>query len=306
MDYITGINRGIDYLENHLNGEIDLEAAAKEAAMSVSYFQKIFGILFGITLGEYIRLRRLSLAGRDLARTREKVIDVAAKYGYETPESFTRAFTKFHGISPSAARNEAEKLSYFSPLSIRITLQGGKTMNYSIKTLNEIHLMGYKTRFIGAPYGNARATQEENLLVTTRAKQWLLRGAADACTDGNTEICVLTDQNADGYTFWYTTQVEGYNRDNFYNPKVTGIDFMRSFGFEELTIPRNTYAVFSTDKQAYPVERYIALREAIANEILASEDLKIADGPELAIYHWSPVQSRAQRYIEIYIPIMQR
>lgn len=132
MDWITGIQNAIDYLEEHLTEEIDYTAVAREAACSVFSFQRIFHILCGYSLGEYIRNRRLTLAGAELRAADRKVIDVALKYGYESPESFTRAFFKFHGITPSEARRETSELRSFSRLSVKITLQGGSWMNYRI------------------------------------------------------------------------------------------------------------------------------------------------------------------------------
>ena len=106
MDWVTGIQNAINYVEEHLTDEIDMELVAKKAACSEFYFQRIFGVLCGVTLGDYIRNRRLTLAGNELCVSDTKVIDVALKYGYESPESFTRAFTKFHGITPSEAKKD--------------------------------------------------------------------------------------------------------------------------------------------------------------------------------------------------------
>lgn len=119
-------------MEEHLTEEIDYKRVAKEAACSSFYFQKIFGILCGITLGDYIRSRRLTLAGNELSSTDNKVIDIASKYGYESPESFTRAFRGFHGVTPSEARKDSSKLKSFSRLSVKITLSGGNIMDYKI------------------------------------------------------------------------------------------------------------------------------------------------------------------------------
>lgn len=104
MDWIQGIQRAIDYVETNITEEIDFEAAAKEAHFSSFHFQRVFGILCGFSLGEYIHMRRLSLAGEELSAGEAKIIDVALKYGYDTPESFFRAFTRFHGITPSEVK----------------------------------------------------------------------------------------------------------------------------------------------------------------------------------------------------------
>lgn len=132
MEWLTGIQNAIDYVEEHLTENIDCDEVAKKAACSNFYFQRIFGILCGISLGDYIRSRRLTLAGNELRATDTKVIDIALKYGYESPESFTRAFSKFHGITPSEAKKDGVKLKSFSRISVKIILSGGSVMNYKI------------------------------------------------------------------------------------------------------------------------------------------------------------------------------
>ena len=94
MEWITGIQRAIDYIESHLDEEIDCEKIAAESFSSYYHFQRIFSLLCGYTLGEYMRLRRLSVAGTELASGKQKVIDIAFKYGYDSPDSFAKAFQK--------------------------------------------------------------------------------------------------------------------------------------------------------------------------------------------------------------------
>ena len=132
MDWITGIQNAINYIEEHLTEEIAYDEVAKEAACSSFYFQRIFGILCGMTLGEYIRNRRFTLVGSELRATDDKVIDIALKYGYDSPESFTRAFSKFHGVTPSEAKKDGSKLKSFSRLSVKITLPKYVTENLKL------------------------------------------------------------------------------------------------------------------------------------------------------------------------------
>ena len=121
MDWITGIQNAIDYIETHLTETIDYDIVAKQSFSSTYHFQRIFSILCGFTVGEYIRNRRLSLAGSELATSDIKVIDVAMKYGYESPDSFAKAFQKFHGVTPSSARMNGSKLRSFSRLILKIS-----------------------------------------------------------------------------------------------------------------------------------------------------------------------------------------
>ena len=132
MDWTIGLQSAVDYIENNITEDISLDEIAKRSGFSSFYFQRIFAFLCGFTLGEYIRNRRLTLAGEELLSSNEKIIDIALKYGYESPESFSRAFQKFHGILPSRARKENASLNSFSPLSVEIKLKGGSMMNYKV------------------------------------------------------------------------------------------------------------------------------------------------------------------------------
>lgn len=150
MEWIRGLQRAIDYVEDHLEEEINYKEAAAQAYSSVFHFQRIFSILCGITLGDYIRLRRLTLAGSELASTDCKVIDAALKYGYESPESFSRAFMKFHHISPSQAKAKPAELKSFSRLSVKIILEGGNLMDYRIEKRDGFQAVIKKERFTGS------------------------------------------------------------------------------------------------------------------------------------------------------------
>ena len=132
MDWIQGIQRAIDYVEENMTEEIDFEEVARQACSSSFHFQRIFHILCGFSLGAYIRMRRLSLAGEELSKEKGRIIDTAMKYGYDTPESFSRAFTRFHGITPSEAKHSGN-VKIFTPLSVKLTLTGGSKMDGRIE-----------------------------------------------------------------------------------------------------------------------------------------------------------------------------
>lgn len=142
MDSITGIQNAIDYIEEHITEELDYGEIAKRAACSNFYFQRLFGILCGYSLGEYIRNRRLSIAGSELSVRNIKVIDAAMKYGYDSPESFTRAFVKFHGITPSQAKKDGSRLKNFSRISVQIVLKGGSVMDCKIVKKKAFKVIG--------------------------------------------------------------------------------------------------------------------------------------------------------------------
>ena len=137
MSFGKSLQCAIDYMERYLLEKINYENVAKEVNMSCYNFHRIFSLMAGMTANEYIRNRRLSLAGQELQLTDSKIIDVAFKYGYETPESFAKAFSRFHGVSPKLARRKGTQLCLFNPLVIKIILEGGNTMNYRIEETNK-------------------------------------------------------------------------------------------------------------------------------------------------------------------------
>lgn len=132
MEWIEAIGKAIQYIEEHITEDLTVERIAEHVNTSSFYFQRGFAMLCGFTISEYIRNRRLALAGNDLAAGKEKIIDIALKYGYDSPDSFTRAFTRFHGVTPITARKESVMLKTFAPLKIRLLLEGGYFMDYKI------------------------------------------------------------------------------------------------------------------------------------------------------------------------------
>lgn len=147
MDWITGLQKAIDYVEDNLTEKLDYNEIAKKAYSSNFHFQRIFSILCGYTIGEYIRKRRLTLAGNELISTNTKIINIALKYGYDSHESFSRAFTKFHGINPSQVRINNTNLKSFSRLSVKLILEGGNIMDYRIEKKKLLKLFQRKNIF---------------------------------------------------------------------------------------------------------------------------------------------------------------
>ena len=119
MDWQTKMNRAIDYIEENLEGEIRLGVAAQIAECSVWEFQRMFSFVAYTTLGDYIRGRRLSQAVRDIQTSHAKIIDIAIKYGYDSPAAFSRAFSRQFGVSPSSARGGGVKLKPYPKITFQ-------------------------------------------------------------------------------------------------------------------------------------------------------------------------------------------
>ena len=132
MEWPDRMNAVIDYIEADLDGEVDIEKAANIACCSIYHLQRIFLAVNGLTLAEYIRRRRLTLAAGEIMTGNARIIDIALKYGYNSPDSFTRAFRNLHGVNPQAARELGVELVAFPRIRFQITLTGGVDMEYKI------------------------------------------------------------------------------------------------------------------------------------------------------------------------------
>lgn len=145
MDWLN-IQKSINYIEDNIFDNLNHDKIAKQMYLSSFHFHRAFSMITGITIGEYIRNRKLSLAGQELFITKAKVIDIASKYGYESPESFTKAFTRFHGVNPSEAKISSANLKFFNPLTININLKGGFNManleKFEIKRFGPYRFIG--------------------------------------------------------------------------------------------------------------------------------------------------------------------
>ena len=141
------MNAAIDYIEENLAGEIDFSEAAKRACCSTFHFQRIFFVVTEVTLAEYVRRRRLTQAARELTSGNTKVIDIAVKYGYESPDAFTRAFRNLHGVTPMAAREPGVQLVAFPRISFHIELKGGNDMDYRIIEKPAFDVIGTARKF---------------------------------------------------------------------------------------------------------------------------------------------------------------
>jgi AraC family transcriptional regulator len=235
MDWIERMNVAITYIENNLLEDPNPEEAAQKANSSTYHFQRMFSMLSGYTLGEYIRNRRLSRAAQELLTSSLKVIDIAFKYGYESPESFTRAFHRLHGISPRDSRKEGVKLKSFAPISFTLSMKGDTSMDFKIKTMEPFKVAG-KSILVDAVDGknfkiipefwktcNKDGTVEKIETLAKKNKGGILAG---------TTAAVLCYKETDTEEKWsYLAGAEVFNDEP---------------GLETITIPAQTWAIFES------------------------------------------------------------
>ncbi|MDQ0046839.1 AraC family transcriptional regulator [Paenibacillus polymyxa] len=146
MDLLKSMNEAIKYIEENLTNEIDFKEVARLAYCSEFHFKRMFSFLAGVTLSEYIRRRRLTLAAFELKDSNVRVIDIAIKYGYNSPDSFTRAFQYLHGLTPSEARINGRSLKAYSRMTFQLSIKGGSEMNYRIVEKGAFRIVGIQKR----------------------------------------------------------------------------------------------------------------------------------------------------------------
>lgn len=292
MDWIAGIQRAIDYVEEHITEPIDYEEVAKRAYSSSFHFQRVFSILCGFTLGEYIRCRRLSLAGSRLLHSDDKIIDIALRYGYDTPESFSRAFTRFHGIAPSQARNSHAVLKSFSRLSVKLILNGGSTMHYRIETKDAFQLIGRKKKVSG----NEELTAAE---ISDFWRQCSTDGTIEALCRYAPEDNIFGDCIV-GASFGKDAADEAF-------PYAIGTPYNglpvteEAFTLEE--IPAHTYAVFPCVGKM--PEAFQTLYRQIYSEFFPSSEYQPCGGTDFEAYPSADVSSPDYR-CEIWVAVEKK
>ena len=270
MNWIQGIQSAIDYVEANLTGEIDYEEAAKRACSSPFHFQRVFGILCGFSLGDYIRMRRLSLAGEELSKGGAKIIDIALKYGYDTPESFSRAFTRFHGIAPSEAKRGG-RVKIFPPLSVKLSLSGGSKMDYRIEKRDAFQVVCKRKR-VGKPQA-ANATPDITAMWQELGKDGTMARLIACMPEkpvmkGLLGICFSAELNAKQFPYGIGVEYDGRKVDD---------------DLEVVTIPAHTYAVF-TSKGKMP-DAFIETYQRIVTEFFPqSTQYEYAESVEFEVY----------------------
>ena len=142
MEWLRKLSAAIDYIENHLDGDISYDEAAKIACCSTFYFQRVFSYVAGVSLSEYIRRRKMTQAAFDLQRTGAKVIDIALKYGYASPTSFNRAFQSVHNITPAAARSIGNTFNAYPAIRFSVQVSGETAMSYHITQKQAMRMGG--------------------------------------------------------------------------------------------------------------------------------------------------------------------
>ncbi len=229
MEWLKNLNKAIEYIEDNLDKEISYEEAARIACCSAYYFQRLFSYVAGISLSEYIRKRRMSQAAFELQRTNKKVLDVALKYGYNSPTSFNRAFQSVHKITPVDAKRKGSTLNAYPPIRFFVNITGGNTMSYHITETEAIRVVGIRRRL-------TENVEENQKIVPNFWKDILGKKQFS-------DICLLSNKNPNGIL-----GISVYNdHENIFYYIAAATSKETPIGMYEYEIPAATWVVFENE-----------------------------------------------------------
>ncbi|TQS71146.1 AraC family transcriptional regulator [Ornithinibacillus gellani] len=288
MAWVESIQKAIEYVENNLLEEVTIDSIAKQANVSSFHFQRTFTVLTDITVGEYIRRRRLTLAGEELLNTDTKIIDIAYKYGYHTPEAFSKAFRRQHKITPSEMRKNKGKLQSYNSLVIQVTLKGAEPMKYSVIEKEAFQVVGVKREF-------SSVAMEENVAgipefweeVNQNGTSDLLFQLNDGIVNGVLGVCgeiTEAQKKANVFDYWVATSYAGELPE----------------GMHSMIIPASKWAVFEVHGPM-PSAMQNAWKR-IFSEWFPSTGYEQAGTPEFELYT-DEDPNHPDLYSEIWIPI---
>lgn len=290
MDWQERMNRAIAWIEDHLTEEIEWDEAAREAHCSLFHFLRMFEVITGLTAGEYVRRRRLSLAAMELASGDAKVIDVALRYRYDSPDAFAKAFRKLFGCTPSAARHPGIRLRSYPPIAFSITLKGAHAMEYRIETKPAFQLTGVSIR---TTTQDGRSFQEIPALWTQSMNDGrfaTLRALVPVGSAiGVAGVCAEFDMPSGAFTYLIAIETPA---DRAALPT----------GCRDIAVPAGTWGIFEARG---PLPSSIQeVTQRIFGEWFPSSGWEHADAPELEIYSSGDNQA-ADFYCEVWMPLQK-
>lgn len=292
MDMLKNMNQAMGYIEECLTGEIDMNRVARLAGCSEYHFTRMFSFLAGIPLSEYIRRRRLTLAASELKLTGMRIIDIAMKYGYQSPDSFTRAFVQLHGMSPSEARSPDAQITAYPQMTFQLTIKGGNEMKYRIEEKEGFRIIGLMRRVsivfegVNPEIASMWESLDEHKIATLKR---------------------LSNIQPSGLISASTNFSEGRMEEkgglDHYIGVATTLPCPEGLGLAALEVPASTWAVFEA-VGPFP-ETLQNVWGRIYSEWLPSTGFELAKGPEI-LWNEQKDVSIPDFKSEIWIPVLRK
>lgn len=281
MEWIESLNDAIAYIEEHLTEEIDYEQLGKISLCSAYHFQRMFTYMAGIPLSEYIRRRKMSLAAVDLQGKNMKIIDVALKYGYNSPTAFNRAFQSVHGVTPSAVKSEGVSVKSFPHILFKITVKGVEEMNYRIETKDAFRIVGVSVPLYEDIEENFKVIPPKWEEISKNGTLQRLINMMDTPPMGVLGVCSCNDtEQRKYYIAVSTSQTEN--------------------DLEEYIVSAATWAIFRGEGTNESIQE---LWKRVMTEWLPTSGYGYGNAPDVEVY-LNPDPQHAQ--YEVWIPVVKK
>lgn len=280
MEWLHQLSKAIDYMEDNLDDDISFEEVAKIACCSTFYFQRMFSYIAGISLSEYIRRRRMTLAAFDLQTSDMKIMDIAIKYGYKSPTAFNRAFQNIHGVAPTAARTQSTMLNAYPRISFSIHVIGDTNLRYRMEQKESFRVVGVRTML--------KEDFEYNFQVIPQFWSKMFESSIYH------EIFNLASQDANNIL-----GVSSYiDPQNIFYYIAVSTDKAVPKGMLELEIPAATWVVFECDNNFK--ESVQSTFKAFVTQWLPFSGYEYAHLPDIEVY---PAASDSTSHTEVWIAV---
>ncbi|NUH42178.1 AraC family transcriptional regulator [Streptomyces samsunensis] len=279
------LNEALDHIESRLDQRIEVADLARIAVTSEYHFRRLFSALAGISLSEYIRRRRLTVAGAEVLAGERTLLEIAVRYGYGSGEAFARAFRAMHGVGPGEARRAGAAVNSQPRMSFRLVVEGSSSMRYRVVEKERFHVVGKKVRVPLVHEG-----------VNPRIAEFI------RSIDGETmrRIAALSDQQPEGILGVSDnldpSRAEGTELD-YYHGVVTGAAAPE--GLDGLAVPAGAWAVFENSGPFPRALQY--LWRDVFTQWFPSNPYESRPGPEILRTRLSQDAARADA--ELWIPV---
>lgn len=281
MEWITRLNHAINYIEEHLCDTVDYDEIAKLACCSTYHFQRMFAYMADTTLSEYIRRRRMSKAAVDLQSGSEKIIDIALRYGYDSPTAFNRAFKSIHGVAPSQIKEDGVLIKTFPPISFNITIKGAEQMEYKIENKDAFRIIG-----VSEPL---HREIEKNFEVVPQMWQ-------NAVTDGIIQrLADMMNGEPMGML-----GISICNEENWRYFIAVASSHEIDSTLQEYIVPAATWAIFSGSGSGQSIQE---LEKRIITEWLPTSGYEYGNAPDVEVY-FNPNPENTK--YEVWIPVVKK
>ena len=287
MNMLHHLNKALDYIEHNLEHDIDEDQIAKHACCTIYHFKKMFSFLADISLHEYIRRRRLTLAAFELQNSTIKVIDIAVKYGYHSPDAFTRAFQNQHGMTPTEMRTSNPSIKAYPPMTFLLSIGGGEPMKFRIEIKEAFQVIGITNRV--TPVKMAEHPGVEQVWKSTTQETY-------------NELKALNDVAPFGILHVDVGDADSQNNEYDYYMAVASTKVCPD-KFDVLNVPASTWLVIDVHVPWAP-EKW----KQIYGEYFPSSGYEQAEGPRIQIGPEIKIGEEKQIYteevpVEYWIPV---